>query len=217
MVTILIANLKGGVGKTLICACLASRAAQENNHVAVVDIDPQQSLAAWFARRKDESRPEIFTGADDLSEAVAALQISGQPVEYLFCDSPPAFMELLSDAIAAADFVIIPTRPAPVDLGATQDVIALCRDQGKPFLVVLNAVGGGKDRMAEEARRALTKAGVTTAKAEIGQRVSLALALGTGKSPAEGKDKAAVAEIDALWREVKGAIAKAAKSKGGKL
>ena len=51
MIAIAVVNTKGGVGKTTLTTALAVRAAQESERVAVVDFDPQGSLANWWDRR----------------------------------------------------------------------------------------------------------------------------------------------------------------------
>jgi cellulose biosynthesis protein BcsQ len=46
-----LASLKGGVGKTTLAGALAVRAAEESRRVALLDLDPQESLASWWTRR----------------------------------------------------------------------------------------------------------------------------------------------------------------------
>ena len=53
-----IAQQKGGAGKSTLAAHLALAWALKKKSVALVDIDPQQSLAAWYGQR------EISLGAD---------------------------------------------------------------------------------------------------------------------------------------------------------
>ena len=53
-----IAQQKGGAGKSTLAAHLALAWALKRKSVALVDIDPQQSLAAWYDQR------EITLGAD---------------------------------------------------------------------------------------------------------------------------------------------------------
>jgi len=50
---ITIAQQKGGAGKTTLAAHLAIAWAGQGRNVALVDIDPQGSLAAWHALRTE--------------------------------------------------------------------------------------------------------------------------------------------------------------------
>src|SRR5262249_43354352 len=56
---ITLANPKGGVGKTTICSALAVRAAGESRRVALLDLDPQESLASWWTRRGKTKNPKL--------------------------------------------------------------------------------------------------------------------------------------------------------------
>ena len=51
MQTILVANPKGGSGKTTLATNVAGWLAGKRQRVALTDIDPQQSSAQWLARR----------------------------------------------------------------------------------------------------------------------------------------------------------------------
>ena len=51
MRVVVLAAVKGGVGKTTLASCLAVRAAEESKRVALVDLDPQESLVGWWERR----------------------------------------------------------------------------------------------------------------------------------------------------------------------
>jgi CobQ/CobB/MinD/ParA nucleotide binding domain len=70
-------NGKGGVGKTTLTACLAVRAAKDGAaQVAVVDLDPANSYAEWYARRGSPDNPTLFRGVDRASDAVEALRLT---------------------------------------------------------------------------------------------------------------------------------------------
>jgi chromosome partitioning protein len=131
---------------------------------------------------------------------------------------PPAFLTLLQEMIEAADFTLIPVKASMVDLLATQDAASLARDAQAAFMCVFNDVGS-RERVAEKARELLLNAEVPIAKSEVVHRISHVQAMTVGKSAAEvnsGKDSAASAEIDALWKEVKEAATKAARAKARK-
>ncbi|MGO8917678.1 MAG: ParA family protein [Stellaceae bacterium] len=70
-VSVCVINLKGGVGKSTICALLARRAyTQKNLDVLAVDLDPQANLSQAlmhndydvFLRQRRASIVEIFNG-----------------------------------------------------------------------------------------------------------------------------------------------------------
>ena len=57
---ITVAQQKGGAGKTTLTAHLAVAFKDAGKSVALVDIDPQQSLSNWFRLRK-----ELYEDAED--------------------------------------------------------------------------------------------------------------------------------------------------------
>ena len=207
MLTIAVVNSKGGVGKTTLAAALAVRAAQDSERVAIVDMDPQRSLISWWQRRGRTGNPCIFEGADTAHDAVERLQLDGW--DYVILDGPPAFLTVIEEMIVASDFTLIPVKPSVVDLLATQDAVSLAREADARFLVVFNDVAP-KERVVEEARRALFNHGVPIAETKITHRTSHVSSMTVGKTAAEvnkGKDTAATAEIDSLWQEIKKAAA----------
>ena len=102
MRVIAVVSSKGGVGKTTLASALAVRAARESKRVAMVDLDPQRSLASWWKRRGRSDNPRIFAGAETASEAVEALELDGW--DWVFIDTPPAFIATIQDAIEHADW-----------------------------------------------------------------------------------------------------------------
>ena len=213
MVVIAVANSKGGTGKTTLASALAVRAARESKRVAMVDLDPQKSLVAWWKRRGRSDNPTIFEGADTAGDAVEALELDGW--DWVFLDGPPSYLGVIQEMIEAADFVLIPVKPSVVDILATQDAIALAREADAAFAVVVNDAGP-KERVADKARESLLSFGVPILNTVIVHRVSHITAMTVGKSAAEvnnGRDKAAAEEVDALWREVKAAALKAARAR----
>jgi chromosome partitioning protein len=213
LISIAVVNSKGGVGKSTLAAALAVRAARDSKRIAMVDLDPQKSLVEWWARRGKTANPTIFEGADTAADAIEALQLDGW--DFVFLDGPPAFIGVMEEMIAAADFVLIPVKASMIDLLATQDAVALAREANAKFLVVINDVGP-RERLVESARELLSNADVPFADTQITHRVSHVMGMTVGKSAAEvnnGRDTAAAEEIDRLWKEVKSAAAKASRAR----
>src|SRR6516164_7946730 len=108
-----LASLKGGVGKTTLAGALAVRAAEESRRVALIDLDPQESLASWWTRRGKAKNPKLFE-VDAATEAIELLVSQGW--EWAFIDTGPAKIDLIEPGIVVADLVIIPTRPSAFDI-----------------------------------------------------------------------------------------------------
>jgi chromosome partitioning protein len=79
MKTIVFAASKGGVGKTTLCAALSSFAssASKKKKIAIVDLDPQGSLTAWWNQRQAESPELIEASAGNLSEMLEKAASAG--------------------------------------------------------------------------------------------------------------------------------------------
>jgi chromosome partitioning protein len=168
-------------------------------------------LSAMCRRGKTEN-PRIFTDADTAGDAIEALYRDGW--DWVFIDTPPAFLEVVRESVAAVDFSLIPVRPSMVDLLATQDAVSLARDAGANYLVVFNDVGA-REKLVDSARAMLVKAKVPVAATHVVHRVSHITSMTVGKSAAEvngGKDRQARDEIEKLWGEIKVAATKTAKA-----
>lgn len=207
MRVITVASTKGGVGKTTLASALAVRAACESERVAMVDLDPLGSLAAWWARRGRSDNPEIFTGADTASEAVEKLALAGW--DYVFIDTPPAFVATIEDAIENADLTIIPLRASALDLIASEDAVLIAREAGKRHLCVINDAEP-RWKTTHTAREYLLAASVPVADAIVAHRQAYLAAMTRGKTGPEideSKERKAAGEIEKLWLEVKTLLA----------
>src|SRR5271165_1921767 len=92
MKTIIIANQKGGSGKSTVTVHLAAAAEQAGDGPVVIsDTDPQGTAADWFNQRKkagiDTPRYSPLALAD-LAERVQALDEAG--AAFLFIDTAPS-------------------------------------------------------------------------------------------------------------------------------
>ncbi len=66
MQVIAIAAQKGGVGKSTLAQCLAVEALKEGRRAAIIDMDPQQSVARWGTRRANNGIqvPAVLSAAE---------------------------------------------------------------------------------------------------------------------------------------------------------
>ena len=115
MKTILIANPKGGSGKTTLSVNIAGYLANRGQQVAMLDLDRQQSSALWLAMRPADL-PRIRT-LDSKKE-------HGRPNDWLVIDSPAGLHgKNLVHAVKLAHKIIVPVAPSLFDLQASRDFL----------------------------------------------------------------------------------------------
>jgi chromosome partitioning protein len=191
---------KGGVGKTTLAGHLAVQAeAVGAGPVALVDTDPQGSLAHWWNAR--EAELPVFASASiaDLPEHIDALRKAG--VRLVIIDTPPAITESIRAVIQASDLVLIPTRPSPHDLRAVGATVDLVEAAGKPMVFIVNGAAH-RARIAGEAAIVLSQHG-TVAPVQVHQRTDFAASMIDGRTVQELDSKgASAAEVAALWKYV---------------
>jgi chromosome partitioning protein len=201
---------KGGVGKTTLAGHLAVQAeAMGAGPVALVDTDPQGSLAHWWNEREAELPLFAAVSIADLPERIAEMRKAG--VRLVIIDTPPAITESIRAVIQASDLVLIPTRPSPHDLRAVAATVDLVEGAGKPMVFIVNGAAH-RARIAGEAAVVLSQHG-TVAPVQVHQRTDFAASMIDGRTVQELDPKSASAnEIAALWKYVDTQLRK----KGGK-
>lgn len=114
---ILIANPKGGSGKSTLATNLAGYFAARGKQVLLEDLDRQQSSANWLARRPADA-PQIYANNKSAK------------LDWIVTDSPAGLRDdKLTDAVKAADCVIVPVQPSAFDIGATSDFLAVLAEE----------------------------------------------------------------------------------------
>ena len=123
MKTFLVANPKGGSGKTTLATNLAGYFASRGRHVVLSDMDRQESSLGWLERR---SRNLPFIHAQNGRTG----HLSSLSADINVIDSPAGLRgDKLSEAVKAADWVIVPMQSSSFDINATQDFLEVLREE----------------------------------------------------------------------------------------
>ena len=151
--TLVIAGLKGGVGKTTTALSLASAWAMEGRHVLLLDLDPQASasLASGHQPAADplstdpvpmpipegHGTLELLAGGRMLALARAReverhLARASQGRELIVIDTPPAHSPLTAAAFRAADMVLAPIECTPLSIPSLRDLSTIIEAQVEP-------------------------------------------------------------------------------------
>jgi chromosome partitioning protein len=189
---------KGGAGKTTLSVHLAVLSG-----AVLIDTDIQRSAKDWWDARQAET-PLVAEGtADELPQLLAEAREQGHP--WVIVDTAPHAADDIRKIAAVCDLVVIPCRPAVMDLRAIGKTVEIVRATRKPAVIVLNACppspGIGESSIVREARTALAGYGIPVAKPVVTQRAALSHALIDGRAVTEFEPKGkAAGELHALWK-----------------
>ncbi len=213
MIVVAMASTKGGVGKTTLTASLAACAASEGKQVVLVDLDPQETLAMWWKLRGCPDNPKLVAGYSTAQEAIEALSAKSG-ADWVFIDGPPGFISSIEEMIEVADFVVIPTKTAMLDIVGSESAVTVANNLERPYLIVLGDVH--KDGTEISAAEFLEKHNLPIAQTRIPHRVAHVRAISAGKTALDvdnGRHRDAIKELQALWEEIRRMAVNAAKKR----
>lgn len=204
MKTIIVANQKGGSGKSTVTVHLAVAAERAGDGPVIIsDTDPQGTASDWFnQRRKAGIETPRFSPLtlSELHEKIRALDAAG--AAYLFIDTAPSIGAVNADLFAIADLILIPLNPTPADLRALVKGLPLVKQSGKPFQFVLSRVRPNL-RNNDGTAVALDALGLVQP-TRVHERVIYAETFAHGKTAFEIDPKGVAAqEMANLWNGIK--------------
>jgi chromosome partitioning protein len=204
-VVITIAQQKGGAGKTTLAAHLALAWAGQGKRVALVDIDPQASLTAWHQVR-ETALGAGKTGLDFAAitgwRTAAEVERRARDHDIVLIDSPPHAETEARLAVRAANLILVPVQPSPMDVWATKPTLDLAKAEKVPVLLVLNRVPP-RANLTETMLGVLAELGATVAESRVGNRVALANSMVEGRGITESEPGSrAGQEVAALAAEI---------------
>lgn len=201
MKTIIIANQKGGSGKSTLVTHLAVAAERAGDGpVVLTDTDPQGTTADWFNAREADTPGYAPTTMATLGEKIDALAKAG--AQWLFVDTAPAINEQNADLLRLADLVIVPLCASPNDVRALAKTLPILHAAGKPFVFVLTRVNP-QARLTVQTVMTLSEHGAVI-QPPLRERVGYPTAMIDGRTAQEiDPNGAAAQEVSELWESVK--------------
>jgi chromosome partitioning protein len=194
---LVVAALKGGVGKTTTAVYLSALASTNKRWSTLVDADPQASAADWLDGTDDPNFERV-----DLAEAPTE-RLLGKTLDKLdpddtaVVDTPPGHERLLAKALDRAEVVVIPTRVGGVETPRVEVVLDMVPRKVPVGLVICSARTYTRDY--QEVVAGWSEAGVPVW-GSVPERVSIASGPETWLAP-DGLDP-----YRGVWRRAQRAV-----------
>jgi len=218
---IVLANSKGGVGKTSISVHLATWLAEQGHSVVLADCDAQQSSGDWIA----EAAPAIrVVRLADPTAILDSLPQLAEEANYVVADGPGSNTETSRALLLRADLALVPCKASMLEVRALAQATAVLRQSqdirhGKPDAIIVLSMVGKTYRLTQDMKDAAVALGLPLAKTTLTLKQIYADAPGQGtvvwRLGARGRE--AAAEMEALFREVLPQAIKKRKAKAASL
>ena len=135
---IVVAALKGGVGKTTTSVYLAAIGA-EKRPVTLVDADPQASAADWVDGSDDPALQKVTLVEAPTERLVNKAIGAADDDDIVIVDTPPGNDQIIAAALERADVVVIPTRVGGVEWPRVETVRKMVPKRTPNGLVICSA------------------------------------------------------------------------------
>ena len=207
MKVVVIANQKGGVGKSTVACNLAVAFALEGEKVLLVDADTQESSIGFrTVRDKDD------ISAISITRPTIHKDISGfSNFDVVIVDAGGRDSSVFRSAVMAAShgILIIPTLPSVYDIWATEDTLKVLSDARAfadihAYMLINQVIRANIVKEAEESLYELAQQyDAEVLKTKLFSRVAFRNSIKEGKGVLEMNDPKAKAEVESLHEEVK--------------
>jgi chromosome partitioning protein len=203
---IVIANNKGGVGKSTIAAHLAGWLHHHGHSVILADCDTQQSSSEWVR----EAAPDIRTvRLESPSEILKQLPKLRDEADYVVADGPGSNAEISRALLLRADLAFVPCKASMLECRALAQATEVIREsqdirQGHPAAICILSMVGKNYRLTQDMRAAAEALHLPLATTPVTLKQVIADAPGqrsfVWNMGARARDSAK--ELDQLFREL---------------
>jgi chromosome partitioning protein len=176
MPVVVVANPKGGAGKSTVALVLATTLACLGVTVSIIDADPNRPIVDW---RTGNSALDVEVIGDlNESSVIKIVREQRRLRQFVLVDLEGTASRLVSRAITQADLVLIPLQASGVDARQASRAVALIHEEEEalggrhiPFRVVLTRTSPIiTTRIEREIVNALEASGLPLMRAQLHER-----------------------------------------------
>lgn len=203
---IVVANSKGGVGKSTLAAHLAAWLHRHGHTVTLADCDTQASSSEWLAEASPGVRTVRLTNPDQILDQLPAL---GLESDYVVADGPGSNTETSRALLLRADLAIVPCKASMLEVRALAQATAVLRQAqdirgGQPAATIVLSMVGKHYRLTQDMKAAALALQLPVAKTALTLKQIYADAPGQGAMVWDlgARAKEAAGEIAQLFAEL---------------
>src|SRR6202167_1078242 len=203
---IVIANSKGGVGKSTIAVHLAAWLHEQGHSVTLADCDTQQSSSECAKEAGPAVKPVRLSDPDEILDRLPAL---GQQTDFVVADGPGSNTETSRALLLRADLAIVPCKASMLEVRALAQATNVLRQAqdirgGQPRALIVLSMVGKTYRLTQDMKDAAAALELPLAKTALTLKQIYADAPGQGAVVWQlgSRGKEAANEVEALFREI---------------
>ena len=203
---IVVANSKGGVGKSTLAVHLAAWLHEQGHSVTLADCDTQHSSSEWT----NEAVPEVKTvRLADPDEIIDRLPLLNAETDYVIADGPGSNTEISRALLFRADLALVPCKASMLEVRALAQATNVLRQAqdirgGQPRAVIILSMVGKTYRLTRDMKDAAAALQLPLAKTALTLKQIYADAPGQGavvwQMASRGRE--AAEEVRALFNEL---------------
>ncbi len=179
---IVVANSKGGVGKSTLAVHLAAWLSEQGHKVTLADCDTQQSSSEWLREAMPDIRTVRLASPDDILNDLPSL---GNEADFVVADGPGSNTETSRALLLRADLALVPCKASMLEVRAlakATDVLRQAQDirGGKPKAIIVLSMVGKTYRLTQDMKDAAAALHLPLAKTALTLKQIYADAPGQG-------------------------------------
>lgn len=203
---VVVANSKGGVGKSTLAVHLAAWLHQQGHRVILADCDTQYSSSEWLHEAAPEVRAVRLANPDQILDQLPQL---GHEADFVVADGPGSNTETSRALLLRADLAIVPCKASMLEVRALAQATAVLRQaqdirRGKPRAVIVLSMVGKTYRLTQDMKDAAGALQLPLATTAVTLKQVYADAPGQGAvvGMLGARARQAAQEIEHLFREI---------------
>jgi len=206
LMIIVVANSKGGVGKSTIAVHLAAWLHEQGHTVTLADCDTQHSSSQWAKEAIPDVKAVTLADPDEILDRLPAL---GQQSDYVVADGPGSNTETSRALLLRADLALVPCKASMLEVRALAQATNVLRQfqdirGGDPRAIIILSMVGKTYRLTQDMKDAAEALELPLAKTALTLKQIYADAPGQGAVVWQlgARAREAAAEVNALFREI---------------